>query len=343
MPISRVNNAVSHTECSQLNENISTETALKMPKQIAWVGTRQKAVGYYVYAHRGLDGSIFYIGKGIGDRAWSAKRDEIWRHYIRTRLDGQYTVEIVQDGLSENEALDLEDELIAEHGERLVNWINSGRQFDYEALHRFHTMRDDTKSFVSATRVLEATNPEAAIARYREALRRVTEYASIETESGLLADIQKEIGRPSFGDVSALDRLTFVLVREGRYKEVIDEVDAYFRRFPDTVTPNHAVFKRRETALAILSGLKRPRRPSAVPKRRIGVVADHELAPILKRARKDRTPYDWLLAARLCRNAGDYKREHDILAEFLSGPRVPGRSWLEIEERLHKVKAVLAR
>jgi len=343
MPISRVVNMLSKAVRTHLSDDIPPNTALGMPEEVVRVGARQRAIGYYVYAHKGRDGSIFYIGKGTGNRAWSTQRDDIWLHYIKTRLGGQYTVEIVQDGLNEDQALDLEDELIAEHGERLVNWINSGRQFDYEAIGRFHALRDDAKSFVSATRALETTNPDEAIARYREALGRVAEYASIKTESGLLADIQTEIGRPDFGDVTPLDRLTFVLSREGRYQEVIDEVDAYFRRFPDTVTPNHAVFKRREAALATVAGLKKSRRPSALPMRKVGTVSDEELAPILQKARKDRAPYDWLLAARLCRKAGDYQREHDILSEFLSGPRVPGRSWLEIEERLYKVKAILAR
>jgi hypothetical protein len=343
MAIKRIFDTLSNMLGSNRGNEVAPITAPSAPEDaVVLIGARQTTIGCYVYAHRGLDGSIFYIGKGTGSRAWSTQRDDIWRHFIRTRLGGRYMVEILEDGLNEDEALELESELIAEHGERLVNWINPGRQFDYEALGRFHALRDDTKSFVSATRVLEITHPDEAITRYREALIRVAEYASIETESGLVADIQKEIGRSDFGDVAPLDRLTFLLARQGRYLELITEVDSYFLRFPDSVTPNHAVFKRRTDAQAILSGSKKPRRPSAAPKRKVGAVCDEELAPILQKARKDRAPYDWLLAARLCRKAGDYQREHDLLAEYLSGPRVPGRSWLEVEERLHKVKALLA-
>ena len=343
MPISRIYAAISKIFGSNEIEEITPKAIPAVPEDIvSFIGARQDTVGYYVYRHMGLDGSIFYIGKGTGDRAWSTQRDDIWRHFIRTRLGGRYMVEILADGLSEDEALELESELIAQHGERLVNWINPGRQFDYDALDRFHTLRDETKSFVSATRILEMTNPEEAIARYREALRRVAEYASIETVTGLIADIQKEIGRSYFGDVAALDRLTFLLARQGRYQELIDEVDSYFKRFHDGLTPNHAVFRRRADAVAVVAGLKKPRRPPAAPRRKVGTVCEEELAPILQKARKERAPYDWLLAARLCRKTGDYQREHDLLEEYLSGPRVPGRSWLEVEERLHKIKAILA-
>jgi hypothetical protein len=64
---------------------------------------------------------------------------------------------------------------------------------------------------------------------------------------------------------------------------------------------------------------------------------------MLAKARRDRAPFDWMLAARLCREHNDIIREAALLEEFLSGPRVPGRSWLELEERLFKVKALLAR
>jgi hypothetical protein len=324
------------------SDDVPADISAEVPEDIVRVGARTIAVGYYVYAHKGVDGSIFYIGKGLGSRAWSAQRDDIWRHFIRTRLGGRYMVEIVKDGLSEYEALELENDLIAKYGEHLVNWINPGRQFDYEALERFHALRDETKSFVSATRPLEMTNPDQAIARYREALARVAEYASIETETGIVAEIRKEIGGGQFSDVSPLDRLTFVLMRQGRFQELIEEVDSYFRRFPDSVNPQHAVFKRRADAHAFLVGSKKRRRSPSIAKIKFGTVCEEELTLILQRARNDRAPADWLLAARLCRKAYDYQREHDVLAEYLSGPRVPGRSWLEVEERFYKLKAMLA-
>ncbi|MCW3848104.1 hypothetical protein OF829_12710 [Sphingomonas sp. LB-2] len=311
--------------------------------QFRQLGERRVPARCYVYAHRSADGTPFYIGKGTGRRAWSLDRDDLWRHFVRTRCGDSYEIAILAEDLDEEEALEIEGELIARHGEQLVNWINPGRQFDYAALDRFHATRDATRSFVSETRPLEQSDPEGAVTRYREAIERVHEYTGMEYESGLVADLQREVGRPQFGEIAPLDRLTLVLRKLGRFPELVDAVDAWFARYPDSVTLNHAVLKRRAEAAAIVAGERPvPRRPVAPPRaRKKGTVPEAELAGLLEKARRDRAPWDWILAARLCRQHHDLVREVALLEEFLAGPRVPGRSWLELEERLYKVRAML--
>jgi hypothetical protein len=83
------------------------------------------------------------------------------------------------------------------------------------------------------------------------------EYCAITWETGLVAELQNEVGRPSYGEIAPLDRLTLVLRKLGRFGEIIEAVDGYFARYPDTVTPNHAVIKRRAEAIAILAGKRR--------------------------------------------------------------------------------------
>lgn len=56
---------------------------------------------------------------------------------MRTRCDGVYEIAIVAEKLGEDDALELESELIARHGGYLTNWVNPGRKFDYAALERF--------------------------------------------------------------------------------------------------------------------------------------------------------------------------------------------------------------
>lgn len=307
-------------------------------------GERRTLKRCYVYAHLGPGRVPFYIGKGTGTRAWSTDRDAHWHRFVRTRCDSAYEIVILAENLDEEDALDLEEALIAEHGKTLTNWINPGRQFDYAALDRFHKLRDANTSFISATRPLETSDPEAAIARYRQAIEQMHQYCAITYETGLVAELRNEIGHPAHGDIAALDRLTLVLRKLGRYAEIAEAVDAYFERYPSWVSPNHTVVKRRAEAGAVLAGERKAPRLS-VPKaraRKTGKVPEQELAPILMKARRDRAPWDWMVAAKLCRAHHDHDREIALLEEFLSGPRVPGRSWLDVEERLFKLRAMLS-
>lgn len=70
---------------------------------------RKYPEGYYVYLHRRKsDGQVFYVGKGKGVRAWhkgARTRSEWWHRVVDNH---GYFIEIVCDGLSEQEAFDLE-------------------------------------------------------------------------------------------------------------------------------------------------------------------------------------------------------------------------------------------
>jgi hypothetical protein len=204
---------------------------------------------YYVYFHRDGSGSIFYVGKGTGRRAWSEDRHPTWRKYVSERLYNRYSVEIHKDGLSESEADELEDSLIAEFGVQLINWVNPGRGFDYHALAEYHKLRDANRAFVAATRPLEKSDLSQAIARYRQALTVVREYESITLERGIVAEMNCG---PNWGDPNILDRLTMCLVKAGRHAEALDEAARYFADFLSVRTL--AVGKRIEARVAKLEG-----------------------------------------------------------------------------------------
>lgn len=81
---------------------------------------------HYVYLHRRKDnGDVFYVGKGFGKRAWKkTSRSEWWE-----RVESKYgrTVEIYRDDLEEQEAFELEAELISKFGRgRLCNLTDGG-------------------------------------------------------------------------------------------------------------------------------------------------------------------------------------------------------------------------
>jgi len=76
---------------------------------------------FYVYTHSEPGTKkTFYVGKGTGNRAWSNSREDEWHTHVST-IGGSYLVEIVNDNLTESEALELEQELILKMEDQLVN------------------------------------------------------------------------------------------------------------------------------------------------------------------------------------------------------------------------------
>jgi len=193
------------------------------------MGAAHECREFYVYAHRNSEGGIFYIGKGTGRRAWSQDRHPVWHRYVKERLNGTYSVEILENGLTEAEAEAREGELIAQFGSQLVNWQNSGRGFDFAALERYHALRGANLLFVTSTRPIEDSDLDTAIDQYRQALNNLREYESLVVETGIVAELSRDL---KIGDLNILDRLTLCLVRSGRLVEARSEVEHYFEDFP---------------------------------------------------------------------------------------------------------------
>lgn len=78
---------------------------------------------YYVYRHIRLsNGTVFYVGKGCGSRAWSKhSRNPHWNHTYKKH---GMRVEIVADNLDEKSSLDLEVVKIKEYLESGYNLCN---------------------------------------------------------------------------------------------------------------------------------------------------------------------------------------------------------------------------
>lgn len=82
---------------------------------------------FYTYAHAKPNGPIFYIGKGMGDRAWSKDNRNI--HWKRTVAKYGYEVELLAYWENENDAFDHENLLISCFKKiriLLVNMTNGG-------------------------------------------------------------------------------------------------------------------------------------------------------------------------------------------------------------------------
>jgi hypothetical protein len=85
---------------------------------------------FYVYGHF-ANGVLFYIGKGTGRRAFGKEsRGKFWEDYVSKHPD--YTVEILEDGLSSEQACEREKAWIEKIGRRdrsagtLVNMTDGG-------------------------------------------------------------------------------------------------------------------------------------------------------------------------------------------------------------------------
>jgi len=187
----------------------------------------------YVYGHFDKSGVPFYIGKGTRRRAWDGDRDPLWHRYVEKHLRGEYSVVILADDLTSEQAEDLEGMWMAQESQTLVNWINFARKQDFDALDRYHTLRDKNRKLASEARGQERSNLTKAIDMYFQALANIEAYATIQTERGLVGMLIDE-ERRDFGirgDLEILDRLSLCLVRAGRGSEAVKVAMQYFERY----------------------------------------------------------------------------------------------------------------
>jgi|ERR1035437_3195119 hypothetical protein len=194
---------------------------------------------HYVYLHRGPSGEVFYVGKGRGNRAYSKDRHVLWQHYLKTRCDGHYEVEIVKHFETEDEALDLESDLLALFVESTVNGTNAAQEFDFEVNARFNRLRKANLANISAAAALVKTKPEEAETALRKAIADMADYARLNWEQGLPAELARELD-PSWGchlnskDLSALNKLTMLLKVQSRWGELIIVTAEFFVTYPET-------------------------------------------------------------------------------------------------------------
>jgi hypothetical protein len=194
---------------------------------------QQNPKGFYVYGHYDAKGSLFYVGRGTGGRAWSLDRHNLWKRYVEKNLAGKFDVKIIADGMSADDADVYEARLIAENGDALVNWANMGRTTDYKLLERYHALRDANRKLINDTKTIEKSDLETAANNYKTAIENTGEYAFMDFEHGLVGQLLKddcdEFGR--CGEPLALERLTMCLIKLGRVSDAVDASAAYFSRY----------------------------------------------------------------------------------------------------------------
>jgi hypothetical protein len=208
----------------------------------------------YVYAHLDSAGRIFYVGKGERRRAWSTDRHPLWYRYVEKHLGGNYQIRILRDNLSPAEAEKVEAAWIAQCSDGLVNWINIGRTTDFQALERYHKLRDANRSLIQEAKGVEGRDLARAADMYIHAIEATREYAFIPYEKGLIGQLldeeEEELGRS--GEIQALDRLTICLIKLGKPDEAARQARDYlalYRRDRQSAAAQR-IRKRIEKALA---------------------------------------------------------------------------------------------
>ena len=208
----------------------------------------------YVYAHTDSAGKIFYVGKGKRRRAWSTDRHPLWYRYVEKHLGGKYQVRILQDNLSAGQAEEVEAAWIAQCSHELVNWVKMGRAFDFQALDRYHKLRDANRSLIQQAKDFEKRDMVQAVKMYAEAIEAIPGYAFIDCEKGLVGQLQgeeaDELGRN--GEIEALDRLTMCLIKLKRPAEASEHAKSYFAMYRRDLqmAASQRIAKRIEKALA---------------------------------------------------------------------------------------------
>lgn len=187
---------------------------------------------FYVYTHKDKDGTVFYVGKGTGDRAHSRERSPEWIEYLDKRSDGKFSVEIVRDGISEEDALDIEDAVMKMHGGTIVNRANPHAPYDPTKFRAYcEAQRGFGETLKRATNFQRAKEFDKAIPEFEAA------YAHhLEMVRNADYDLGARNGLKStafaYHPTSALaDGYSMVLAKTGRNRELVAFAERYFRDY----------------------------------------------------------------------------------------------------------------
>lgn len=235
----------------------------------------------YVYAFRDAARSVFYVGKGTGDRAHDADGHRHGRlgYYVANILDGGYTVELLRSKLSQENAELLEALLIEKFSRQLVNTENNGLTSHgvtpdacrEASLPTYAQMREVGEALRVHARATAADKElERAVFVCRDALARLSEWERCNSEieirelerravTEVVARVDLHRARneqtpyPPVPACDILGDLTRYLCRLGRADEAQREVDAFTERYP------HGSFREYE------SGEERSGRTRTIP------------------------------------------------------------------------------
>lgn len=198
---------------------------------------------FYVYVHKGLDGTVFYVGKGTGNRVFSEDRQPEWHYYVEKILNKQYNVEIVKEGVSEEDALRIEESLLAEHAATVINRQNMHAPVDSRKLIDYSdTIRAYSDAFRTAQVLDKGGKYKEAIDKYETAYNYYTKAMSFnDYDLGARRLLPKERIAPT----QLADCYSKCLAKQGLHKQVVMFYERFFSEFGEGHTCVEVALKKR--------------------------------------------------------------------------------------------------
>jgi hypothetical protein len=112
---------------------------------------------YYIYEHTTLDGTPFYIGRGQGDRSQTSNnmRSKAWHNMA----NNGYKINILFDGLTFNESVDLEIKTIKEYKNKYTTMVNGSSNIPNRSMEKFKVIIKETnEQFNSGLELINTIN-----------------------------------------------------------------------------------------------------------------------------------------------------------------------------------------
>jgi hypothetical protein len=200
---------------------------------------------FYVYVHKDEKGTVFYVGKGTGDRAHVRDRQPEWIEYVSKKSGGNYSVEIVRNNISEEDALQIEDALMAEHANTIINRQNMYSPYDTAKMLAYaEAMRIYSKGLKRAIDLTKVGKLDEAVVEFEAAYAR---YFDVIKNGNYDLGARRGLASTSFNfhPHALADSYTKALAKVGRNSELIAFAERYFRDYGEPINRIEVAIKKR--------------------------------------------------------------------------------------------------
>jgi hypothetical protein len=200
---------------------------------------------FYVYVHKDAEGTVFYVGKGTGDRAYSRDRPPEWEEYVSKKSGGKFSVEIVRDQISEDDALQVEDAVMAEYATTIINRVNMHAPYNAAKMMAYsEAIRSYDKGLQRAADLAKAGKVDQAVPEFEAAYAR---YFDVIKNHDYDLGARQGLASTGFNfhPHALADRYTKALAKARRYEELVAFAERYFRDYGEPSNRTEEALKKR--------------------------------------------------------------------------------------------------